>query len=109
MKKIIIRVIIIAMISLSVFWLGTIIKCEIVTALHGNEFLSFEEVSTASKYKILSYSNDFARVYCVNFNKSNGSVHNFIKQDGNWVYNEWETGGWSKTGTADGFIWPYIR
>ena len=76
---------------------------------HGDEFLSFKEVNTASKFKILTYSSDFARIYCVNYNKSNGSVYNFVKKDGVWIYNQWEDIGWSKYGTADGFIWPYIR
>ncbi len=92
-----------------IIWICSIFKCEIITKIHGDEFLSFEEISTASEFKILTYESDFARIYCVNFDKSNGSVHNFIKKDGKWEYNEWEDGGWSKSGSADGFIWPYIR
>ena len=108
MRKFIL-VVVILILFLIVFWGGTIIKCEITTVRHGDEFLSFEEVNTASKFKILTYKNDFARIYCINFDKSNGSVHNFIKRDGIWIYNAWEDGGWSKSGSADGFIWPYIR
>ncbi|MBQ2696390.1 MAG: hypothetical protein IJF61_03720 [Clostridia bacterium] len=107
MKKIL--VIFIVILFLITFWIGSIIKCEIITSQHAKEFLCFKEVNTASKFKILTYTNDFARIYCVNFNNTNGSVHNFIKQDNTWIYNEWEDGGWSQTGNADGFIWPYIR
>lgn len=98
-----------ALLIMMIFWIASIVKCEIVTNQHGDEFLRFEEVSTASKFKILTYTDDFARIYCVNFNKSNGSVHNFVRQNDSWKYNAWEDGGWSKSGSADGFIWPYIR
>lgn len=102
--------IIISIVSLIlIFWTGSIIKCEIITSFHGNEFLVFGEVNTASKFKIITYKDTFARLYCVNFNGTNGSVHNFIKKDNVWVYNEWERAVWAKFGTADGIVWPYIR
>lgn len=103
------KYLLITLLLITIYWLGSIVRCEIVTKQHGDEFMMFQEVSTASKFKILTYEDDFARIYCVNFNESNGSIHNFIKEDGIWKYNAWEGGGWSKSGSADGFIWPYIR
>lgn len=109
MKRYVKKIFLVIFIGFILFWGGSVIICEIMTTQHGSEFLEFKEISTASKFKILTYTDDFARIYCVNFNETNGSIHNFVKRDGNWVYNNWENGVWSKTGTADGFVWPYIR
>jgi len=109
MKKILISVFIILIILLVVCWSVSIIYCEIITAVHGKEFLKFDEVKKASRFKILTYKENYARIYCVNFDRSAGTIHSFIKRDGEWEYNAWEEGGWSKSGSADGFVWPYIR
>lgn len=106
MKKGLMTVLLSALLCLCLFWMGSIIKCEVLTVRHGHEFLSFDEVQCAYKYKVLTYNNSFARVYCVN--TGNGSVHNYVRQDGNWVHNEWEAGGWSTSGSADGYVWPYV-
>ena len=107
MKKYLLIFIIGILFLLFVFWGESMVKCEIITFQHGDEFFDFEEVSTASEYKILTYTDEFARVYCVNFDKSNGSVHDFIKQGNVWIYNAWEDAGWSTSGSADDVIWPY--
>ncbi|MBQ9914659.1 MAG: hypothetical protein IJO50_00800 [Clostridia bacterium] len=107
MKKKIVFIILIAVLLFVIFWLGSLIKCEIVTALHGDEFLGLEQVET-SEFKILNYKKDFARIYCV-YDDAVANVYTFIKQDGVWVYDEWETTVWSTRGTADGFVWPYIH
>ncbi len=51
-------------------------------------------------------SKDFARVYYVG---GTGDILTFSKVDETWEleHNGWET-VWSKTGSADGFIWPYF-
>jgi hypothetical protein len=66
-------------------------------------------VNEAEIFKIISYSDDFARIYCITKNRESGTIHNFIKENNEWKYNQWEGGGWSKSGSADGFVWPYIR
>jgi REP element-mobilizing transposase RayT len=30
-------------------------------------------------------------------------------KDGKWRYTIWERTVWSRMGSADGFLWPYIR
>ena len=55
----------------------------------------------------MEYSKDNARVYYVTEN-SFGNMISFVKYNNNWDMVNWET-IWSKSGSADGFIWPYIR
>lgn len=54
--------------------------------------------------KVLDYSDTSARVYYVGVNRETGNVIWFIMKDGNWGLDKWHT-VWSKTGSADGFIW----
>lgn len=91
------------------FWIGSIIKCEVVTALYGKEFQHFEVLSMAESFKILEYDKDYAKIYFITRNRESGSIHSYIKVDGEWTFNKWEDGGWSRQGSADGFVWPYIR
>ena len=107
MNKLSFRIILIICICIIVYLIGSIIKCELLTNKYGSEFLRFEEINQAETYKILTYTHNYARVYCISTNKQNGTVHNFIKSDGSWTYNQWEDGGWSKHGTADEIVWPY--
>lgn len=97
------------MACLILVWIGAIAKCEVITAQHGMEFMRFEEVSKAEKFKILDYTDDFARIYCISPKRVSGNIHTFAKNNGQWVYNKWERGVWSKSGSADGFVWPYMR
>jgi hypothetical protein len=92
--------------------LGTIAKCEILTSLHGEEFrygyltggmLPKEPVD----YKILKYSKTQAKVYYIGANKSSGDIFRFVKIDGKWECDYWDV-IWSKIGSADGMVWPYI-
>ena len=57
-------------------------------------------------FKILDYSETTATVYYVSENMSGGNVLEFVKQNEEWVYSNWET-IWSKTGSASDIIWPY--
>lgn len=112
-----------------VFWIGTILYTEILTFQHGDTFRIIVEEDTwyegfgdIGKIKVLSYSDTSARVYCVWINRSNGiegieaesrlggAILKFEKVDGKWRIIESETEWiWSSTGSADGFMWPYIR
>ena len=107
MKKISLLLSVVILLFL-IFWGGSFLKCEWLTSRHGAEFLSFPEVSASTKYKVLSYSEDSARVYCVNFNETNGTVHRYTKQNGEWKHTQWEAGGWSTSGSADDPVWPYL-
>lgn len=109
MRKVVTTIFVILLACFLLIWVGTIVKCEILTMRHGSEFLMFDEVNLAEKFKILKYNNDFARIYCVSKNRASGNIFTFRKVGGKWNYDKWEHGVWSKSGTADGFIWPYIR
>lgn len=92
------------------FWGISILRCEVLTIQHGNEFengyMQTNMISEPDYLKVLNYSNISARVYYVN--KYSGNVISFIKKDSSWHMTEWDT-IWSKFGSADDFIWPYIR
>ncbi len=91
-----------------IVWGLPMLKCEYLTARHGHEFLSIEDARLATDFKVLTYKDNFARIYYINFDGTSGYIHNYVKQDGKWIYNEWEDGGWSVYGTADDSVWPYF-
>ena len=101
------KCLLITLVFVTLIWVLEISKCEFLTMIHGNEFMEFDEISMSSEYKILQYSNNQARIYCINKDHSNGTIHRFINNNGIWKYDNWENGGWSKTGTASGIVWPY--
>lgn len=59
-------------------------------------------------FKIMKYTNTSARVYYVTENRSAGILITFRKQGNEWVLDYWEA-IWSKTGSAEGNIWPYYK
>jgi len=96
------------------FWFGSILKCEILTYKYGAEFAAtvnnFNMVSI-DYYKVLKYDyNDhMALIYCVA--KGGVGITMSFKENGNgtgWIYIGWKA-IWSSSGSADDFIWPYIR
>ena len=93
------------------FWMGSFVKCEILTFQHWKEFEGLEEatnmISASETIKVLDYSDTSARIYFKD--REGGDILKFVKQDGKWVYYEWERTVWSRTGSADNFLWPYIR
>jgi len=95
------------------FWGGSIAKCEILTYLHGKEFETLYKANNMigeQKYlKVLNYSDTSARIYYVSVNGYGGDILTFVKKGDIWVYDKWERTVWSKSGSADGFIWPYLR
>ena len=80
--------------------------------MHGTEFTTlYEETNMLGEQeylKVLDYSDTLARVYYVGVDDSTGCVLIFVKQDGQWTFDKWDV-VWSKTGSADDFLWPYIR
>lgn len=110
MKKIIIMIaVVIAIVVL--FWIGSFIRCEILTAKYGQKFSELYELTNMidkiDYLKVIEYSGDSACVYYVT-KYSFGNMITFVNHDNNWDMANWET-IWSKSGSADGFIWPYIR
>lgn len=111
MKKYILRGAIIILLAFLVFWFGSIAFCEVTTMLHGDEFLAaMDEITpimNVEKLKVVNYSDQTAKVYF--YSGSGGALVVYRKTtDGIWAQEGWEK-TWSKTGSADDYIWPYIR
>ncbi len=111
MKKILKRIFIIILICFVAVWSASIIKCELLTVQHWKEFEGLDEATNIVKrsetVKVLDCSDISARIYYRD--RDGGIILRFIKQDGEWVYDKWERTVWSRTGSADGFLCPYIR
>lgn len=111
MKKFVISIVSILVLCLLLVWIVPYIQCEILTAKYGDEFMDLEKsiqmIDEADYLKVLEYSETFARVYYVS--DTGGDILTFCKTDGAWNLERdgWET-VWSKSGNADGFIWPYF-
>lgn len=110
--KIILSVLIIIIILPLAVWGVSLLKCEILTSLHGEEFTEVYRENTMmgdiEYLKVLDYSDSSARVYYVSHDYLSGDVLTFSNENGEWKYESWERTVWSKTGSADGFLWPYI-
>ena len=110
-----------------VFWIGSIIYSEILTSRYGHIFRIIIESDSwhgghgdLGNVRVLSYTGTFARVYYTWVNPPygianleagvvlGGATLEFEKKHGEWHITRNET-IWSRTGNADGFVWPYIR
>ena len=111
MTKIIKRILFIILIILILYWLLSLLRCEILTLIHGHKFESNYKENTMigeiDYLKVLDYSDTTARVYYVGKNKSGGDVLIFKNKNNTWVYDSWENTIWSRTGSADDVIFPY--
>ena len=111
--KILKKIIIVLILCVIAIWGFSITYCEILTHFHGKEFAAVYRENTMmgeiDYLKVLDYSDATARVYYVSRNRSGGDILVFVKKDGQWKYEKWEKTVWSKTGSADSFMWPYIR
>jgi hypothetical protein len=111
MKKVLIIVLIVVLFFPIILWIASIIKCETLTYRYWREFEGLEQstnmLNKSETIKVLDYSNVSARIYYKD--REGGDILRFIKQDGKWVLDKWEKTVWSRTGSADGFMWPYVR
>jgi len=117
MKKLKITLLIIIF-AFVLFWTASIAVCEYNTYKYGEIFrntkihdIGGEGYLYDCKIKVLNYNDDYAKVYAVFENDLNevGLLYCFTKNDaGNWIFDNYDA-VYSKTGSADGFIWPYIR
>lgn len=106
------RVIYIGAISAFIILIAPYIKVEVLTWQHGSEFASLYRqgniIDEIEYFKVMEYSEASAKVYYVTGNRSAGILITFIQQDGKWVIEKWDA-IWSKSGSADDFIWPFYR
>ena len=117
MKKLKIAVLIIIS-AFALYWICSVAVCEYNTYKYGEIFrntkihdIGGEGYLDDCNIKVLNYNNDYAKVYAVFENELNevGLLYYFIKNDnGNWVFDYYDA-VYSKRGSADGYIWPYIR
>ena len=98
-------------------WGFALVKCEILTAKYGDQALysaCIEQtmIEEDSSFKVLECEPAvYARVYAKGANTSHELIL-ICDQDSHasnpWKVVIWNT-IWSKSGSADGFIWPYFR
>ncbi len=104
------------MVCLIFVWLGSLIKCEVLTYKHYDEFKDAYKQNTMLSdmeyFKVLSYSPyrtySFAQVYYVSKGNTAGNVLTFkFNYDTDlWEEISWST-IWSTTGSASEVIYPY--
>ena len=94
-----------------IVWGASLLKCEILTSIHGHEFEEIYRENTMigdiEYLKILDYSETSARVYYVTADYGSGNILVFSKVNSEWTYSSWETTVWSSMGSASDVIWPY--
>ena len=93
-------------------WGSALLKCEVLSIMHGSEFAEIYKENTMigeiDYLKVLKYSDTYAEVYYIGKRKSGGDVVSFVKENNEWKFNEWERTVWSGVGgSASEVIWPY--
>ena len=110
-KKIILVALLVAIGWLITYWVVSIIKCEMLTIEHRDEFIGLElqtnMLTLAETIKVLNYSEETATVYYKD--QYGGNILEFRRNNNIWIFNRWGATVWSRQGSADGFMWPYIR
>ena len=106
------RCLLAALLAVSAVWICALMHCEYLTYRYGAQFQ--DQWSQAAllvrpdRCKVLSYTAASARVYYAG--EGGGNTFTFVRDDGDEprTCSGWTT-VWSDSGSADGFIWPYIR
>lgn len=103
------------LIILIVFIIISYLYVEILTYKYGMQFAHLYDASSwienCSSHKVFKYADDEADVYYEAFNPNEKKVsatfmYHFKRVNDTWMLDSWEC-IWSRTGSADGFIWPY--
>lgn len=110
MKKRILSVIAAVVLIPILIWVGSLIKCEVLTNRYYDDFaLACTDnpmLDPVGYFKVLSCDDKTAQVYYVSVGRTMGNVLTFEKRDGTWVEIEWDT-IWSASGNADEIVYPY--
>ena len=112
-KKLVAWVVGIALLVLVICWGISYLKCEALTKKYGYQFEEIYKNHTMFEdpddIKILEYEKTEAVVYYTT-KGSGGDIVKYCRdrEEGQWYFVSWET-VWSLTGSASGFVWPYIR
>ena len=114
MKKYVKIILLGIILLLLLYWGGSILKCEILSQKYVHQFEDAYKEHTmlmeCEKIKVLEYSETSASVYYITQGRGSGSVLRFERKSvtEEWEFVAWEV-IWSTSGSADEFIWPYIR
>ena len=99
------------LLAIPTYWGFSVARIQILTCWKGHEFAELYQGNTMldeiESFKVLYCSAQNATVYYVSEDGESGDVLEFSKHNGRWVCKSWET-VWSKHGSADGFVWPYL-
>jgi len=108
--KIIIMICIIAIAVLVLF--SPYLKAKYLTTKYGDEFKNGYAqtgfIDDVEYFRVIDYSKDSAKVFYVTKKHATGDLIEFKKSNDGWEKESWKT-VWSKTGSADSFMWPYYR
>lgn len=113
LRKNIKNVVLLLLVIFLCIWLGAVAKCEYLTIRYGDQFQDayrkYTMLSRPDYMKILEYGDDRAVVYYVK-RGAGGDTLIFERDDeqSDWEFISWIT-VWSRSGSADDFVWPYIR
>lgn len=107
------KVLLVMLSVLALYIIASYTKVEILTWQHKSEFYSRYDltgmVDDIEYCKVMSYSKEYAEVYYVTKDKEAGLLYSLIlDENGEWQLDSWDA-VWSKSGSADDFIWPYYR
>lgn len=109
-KKTVLRILLIAVLIPALVWVGSLIKCEILTQKYYDDFRYAYAASTMlgqmEYFKVLRCDDSTAEVYYVGKGMSSGDVLCFERIDGTWTQVTWDT-VWSDSGSASDVIYPY--
>lgn len=89
----------------------SLVKCEVLTHKHYDEFKDAYKQNTMlgemEFFKVLEYETcGVAKVYYISKGKTGGNVLTFVYEEDTWHEVSCNT-IWSKTGSADDVIYPY--
>ena len=95
-------------------WFCSLAKCEYLTYKYGDEFpyssvQSYTMFRTPDYHKVIQYTDTTAKIYYVSHGRGGDVVYFKRERVGDaWSFDKWDT-IWSGSGSAESFIWPYIR
>lgn len=110
MKKKLITAIVICAIVPVIFWVLSLIRCEMLTQKYYDDFskayMQNTMIEDIEYFNVLSCNENTAKVYYITKNMTVGNVLEFEHKNNNWTQTSWNT-IWSKTGSASDIIYPY--
>ena len=87
-------------------------KVEILTVLHKDEFPNILDdigmIDNMEYFKVMAYSKNNAEILCIGEGHTVSVLVKYKKNQNIWYAEDWSC-IYSKSGTADDFIWPYYR